>query len=347
MPRCSQILHAILFGTAAFGSGALVAVGSAAAQQCNPRDFTIQDIERTDISDMVRIASRTLVVEDSSESSNTSFGASLPVEGVPVSISASDATAFSKHLLKESEYNFSRDLTASFLRTQLSGVGATMYRDCLAARNISISFPATAFSEKDFFLTIRWTPQSDRAPEKGHYVVKAIGGMVDGKNIAEGDVRKFTDVPLAISKSGSQVTQVIVSIDDQAHPALLFPPPAVLKKFTLVQRRGRSQVPHDSAGFQCNETAYLVSEVGSVAGNSAKSCTLCASASPGGVLLKDTAKVNAALSSRGAGAEVQQTSTSLEACGYFYTHGAGQGSGRFEVYQGAYFTVWEAVPVAD
>ena len=95
----------------------------------------------------------------------------------------------------------------------------------------------------------------------------------------------------------------------------------------------------------CTDKAYLVSEVGSSAGNFPKECVLCVKRSPTGFLIKSTAQVLGAIN-RGAHHEVVQTDQSdpLELCGRFWTDGAGQGSGRFEVFKYGYFKVWEAIP---
>lgn len=323
----------------------LSCISAVAGQECKPRDFTFQDIERTDISDSIRLAASSYFKSDSSGANQKSFGASLPIEGIPVSLSANDYSQFAQHVLRESNYNFSQDMTASFLRTQLSVVGADMYANCLGTQNIAVSAPETAFSQNSFFLNVRWKPQYAKAPDEADYAVKVINGKADGNTVAKGKIGKFEDVSIAIEKSADKVTEVGVSIDGRTYPSLAFPPVIRFPPYKMVQRRGVSQQGRDRGGNRCTDTAYLVSEVGSSAGNGAKSCKLCVSASDGGFLFRDTARVSASLSSRGAGAKVlDDENTALEACGYFWTDGAGQGSGRFEVGEGAYFTVWEAVP---
>jgi hypothetical protein len=312
------------------------------AEECNPRDFTIQDLERQDLSDSVRLLAYSVSDKSSSSTNSGNVSGNAVIFGVPVGISQSDAHALSDHVFSQSGLAYSKDLRSSYVRTALSSVGADMYKDCVAARNVKTEIPKIAFSDKSFFFKAVWTPQY-ASGDTADFEIRVINGTIDGQKSVTGSTKRFTTKTFEVVKSEGPL-QITVTMDGQSPPTLVIPPPAREPKVTYKLRTGTARDAHNSPGYVCKDTAYLVSEIGSVAGNEAKSCTLCVARAEGGILLPSTAKVTGGVSSRGAAMEVQEKqNNTLEACGRFWTSGAGKDSGRFEVYEGATFSVWEAI----
>ena len=311
------------------------------AQECNPKDFTISDIHKIDFSDLVRDTGYFLLDEERSNSRSVDVGGQYgPYKG-----SYNEQRQSFERRLEASGYDFNRDTRYSMVRTALSAVGAEMYANCTAARVISLGIPTTAYSQPTFLLTVRWLAGQVTKPT-APISIRVLNGSVEGQSNLNSTIGRYESKVFKISKLGARLPlELSVIVDGNAYPTQVLPPPVQLKRLRYVERHGVAGVRRPQGGDMCTDQAYLVSEVGSAAGNHPKECVLCVNRSDNGVLLRSTAEVVGALSVRGAYKEVMESQNPHQICGRFYTSGAGRGSGRFEVYQGAYFKVWEAIPV--
>jgi hypothetical protein len=317
---------------------------SQAKAACDPKDFTFEDVEKIDFSDLVKDMAYFSLDETHRKKSNLGIAASY---GSYKGSYEEQHSEFERRL-QSSGYSFDRDTRLAIVRTALSTTGAQMYQNCLGAETIKVDVPKQAFSDSvdHFTLTVR-RKLTKRSPRKASITIKADNGLVNGQKRLTGSLSQDDAKDFEIRKVGKSTVLLTIIVDGEPYPTIALPASIPFPQFDYVERHGKAGIPRgdNGDGNSCTDQAYLVSEVGSGAGNGPKDCVLCVQASPGGVLLKSTAEVVGGLSARGAGKEVRlQPNNPVEACGHFWTSGAGQNSGRFEVYKGAYFKVFEAVP---
>ncbi|MFZ6875374.1 hypothetical protein ACO0LF_25185 [Undibacterium sp. Di27W] len=319
----------------------------AMAQQCNPRDFTIEDINSYSLSDSVKYSAYSIFNENSSSSANRRADATIPIANIPVNISVSDAKAMANSIYSSSGVTLDRDYHLNIVNSALSAVGANMYSNCLAAETIKVTIPQEAYQTDEFFLTVKWAPSGNISSINSKIKIRVVKGLIESSDIFEGDINVNQSRIFKIKNQSkwneNQFLQIAIEVDNQAHPSIAIPPVAQLPKLNFVQRQGKSKFDVNLKGNVCTNQAYLVSAVGSSASNNAKSCTLCVQPSANGVLLQSTARITAGLSAKGAAATLSSGNSALEMCAKFEVSGAGIGSGRFEVGEGSNFTVYEAI----
>ena len=333
-----------------FISGIVVSLvlTSYAYADCNPKDFLISDINKYALSDKVKISAYSVIDKSSNKQNSKNAGATIPVDGIPVNATMSEASAISNKALAKSGFSLDSQYNLSVVNTALSSVGANMYADCIGAQNVKVIIPSVAYDDDNFIMTIKWTPKYNH-PDIGNAKIAITNGLIDSKDSLI-TTFKPQEAKTFIIKNNSSVKarnylQIAATIDGQSSPVAVIPPPTPIRKYKLVQRTGQALHQTTIGGNTCTTEAYLVSEVGSRVGNYPKSCKLCVTASPDGVLLPSTAKLHKNLSARGAYADIDTDINMLMACATFRTSGAGKGSGRFEVYKGGNtFTIFEAVP---
>jgi hypothetical protein len=153
--------HIMLIKTAVvLGIFYITSVPTALADNCPVEKFTIQDLERLKFSEALAIS----VVDtmDSSHYSNSdkSFNVGLLIKGVPINVNYKDMKTISDYVKKKNNLNFSRNQQLDFLRTNISIVGAAMYKDCLKyySQNFSVDIPDNAYTDAAFAVRLRWTP---------------------------------------------------------------------------------------------------------------------------------------------------------------------------------------------
>src|SRR5690242_18086321 len=89
--------------------------------------------------------------------------------------------------------------------------------------------------------------------------------------------------------------QVYVTVGPHRYPTIEIAPLVELKKFKFERRQGKSRNPY-SGEYICTDRASLASSYKSpTVGGYAKSCTLCISRSPNGILLPSTASTEVTL----------------------------------------------------
>jgi hypothetical protein len=314
---------------------------------CDPKDFTIQDVQRLNFSDDVKYSAYSVLNQDTTQQNNTNVSGGAVIYGVPVNLSYSDAKSLSDHILSVSGIDASRDTRLNYVRTALSSVGAEMYANCLATRIIKVTIPSTAYSQKIFNLNVTWTRQDDRLPNRAPYTIRIVGGTIESQSRElTGSLTSGSPRPFRVEKQSGPL-EIDIIVDRSAYPPIVIPPVEKVKHFNVVKRtgigpRGRPQ----GVGDVCTDHAYLVDEVGSGAGAGQKYCKLCVDRSPEGFLLSSTATTDPSASSAPHGTQIQIETYApggQQMCATFKTNGAGQDSGRFEIHYGV-FNVWEAIP---
>jgi hypothetical protein len=129
-----------------------LAVPHVCAQECNPRDFTFEDVERINFSEVVSELGFSLFDSTRRKNGKLALGGQYgQYKG-----SYDEQRQQFEHQLKVSGYSFDRDTRKSYVRTALSAVGAEMYRDCVTTKTISLVYPKEAYSDKEFDLTVKW-----------------------------------------------------------------------------------------------------------------------------------------------------------------------------------------------
>jgi hypothetical protein len=185
-----------------------------------------------------------------------------------------------------------------FARTTLSAVGADMYRACLEAQSIRVTLPSHASTAKAFDVIVRWNP-AGLAADAGTVELRPIGGEVEGAARLTAEIARGADTPFRVERNLNEPLILTIIAEGKAYPTIELPPNIELRKPFVTKRFGRSATPRTRGGDRCGQDpngpqdqheAYLVSEVGSGGGPDSKSCTLCVTASPNGILLQSTAR---------------------------------------------------------
>ncbi|MBY5374604.1 hypothetical protein ELG72_28020 (plasmid) [Rhizobium leguminosarum] len=319
----------------------LVAMATSSAADCNPKDFTFADVEKSNISDTVKIMSYSFLEKSRQEASGKDASASAYYEA-PIGLSYSESKSLAEKTLEENKFNFDRSTVKAYVRTALSKVGASMYSDCLAAQTIHAEVNSAAYRAPAFFLDIQWTPKTVGVGA-GDFSIRVINGTVEGEKHLKGSFKSQEQKQFEVSRDPDRETQISIAIDGQTYPTLEIPPVLKPVKFQFLQLQGKASVPRDAAGNVCKDFAFLVSENGSAGGPDSKSCTLCAARPTNGVLLPSTAAFQGPPESKYVHSKVTSAGD-LEVCGQFYTIGPGKGGGRAEVPKGSTFSVWAAIP---
>src|SRR3954451_10072006 len=118
------------FSVCAFAITTLVLMNSfSMAQECNPKDFTVQDIEKISFSDTIKYSAYSTLDRSQAEQRSQGISGGAVISGVPVNLSWSDARAVSEHILSTTGFSLDRDTKLSYVRTALSAVGRDMYAD--------------------------------------------------------------------------------------------------------------------------------------------------------------------------------------------------------------------------
>lgn len=310
-------------------------------QGCSVRDFSFREVEKITFSDVVRHAGISLAKPDRTEQKVNEFEGSAAIYGVPGTLQYDEARALSGFMLRSSGFAFTEDVAASLVRTALSKTGAEMYRGCAAAKSIRISVPDTAYTDQGFDLTVSWTPGT-QAPETAEYEISVLGGRVEGKGGVAGTIRKGVAKIFDIDRSGSGLLKIDVIVHGQAYPPIALP--SLSKKivaFKTERRGGKSPKPISAPGNECGDQVHLVSEEGTAAKATSKSCRQCVAKSPNGFLLVSSAKADGQFS--GTGKATLELNSPLQMCALFSVDGRGKTGGRQEVQNGT-FHVLEVVP---
>lgn len=310
-------------------------------QACSVRDFTFQDVEKINFSDVVRHAGFSLARQDKAEQKKRDFEGSAAIYGVPSTLQYDEARALSDFMLRSSGFAFSEDVRLSLVRTALAKTGAEMFKDCVAAKSIRIALPDAAFAGQNFDLPVSWTPIS-QAPETVEYEIRALGGRVQGKGGVLGTMKKGVTKHFDIERTTNSLLEIDVIVHGQAHPSITLPSPnKAMMKFKAEKRTGKSQKPLSGPGNECGDQASLASEEGTAARAHSKSCRLCVGRSSSGFLLASSAETDGQFS--GTGKVTLELNNPVQLCALFSVEGRGKKGGRQEVQNGV-FHVWEMVP---
>jgi hypothetical protein len=327
------------FLTVASAAMIFFAASRAEAQECKPADFTIQDVEKIDFSDIVKYSGYSLLEQKSSEERKQKYSGSAVIYGVPVSLSYDDSKSLSNYMLQKSGFDYSRDTRFSLVRTALSSVGASMYSDCLAAQSIRLEVPRQAYTERSFQLAVTWDPKL-KTPQNVDFEIRIIGGTVEGKTKLIGKIPEKTAKLFRIDKT-NELMQIDLVVYGQKYPSIVIPPTSPVHTAQFFKRYGSYSPARNLSGNVCGHYAYLVAEFGSSAGSDTKTCRLCVVRSPDGLLLQDTAELEG-LPNNAASEKLDPIKSGLEMCATFTAVGRGKNGPRTEVQDGRFY-VYEAV----
>jgi hypothetical protein len=320
----------------------LGAGGQTHAQECKPESFTIQDMEKIDFSDIAKLSGYSVVETKSDEQKKQKFEGSAVIYGTPVSLSYDDSRSLSNYLLQKSGFDYARDVRFAIVRTALSKTGAAMYRDCLAAQAIKLEIPDQAYSQKKFQLSVTWDPKI-AGPTTVNYEIRVIGGTAEGKGKLSGKVKEKEAKLFQIDRADA-VTQIDLVVGGQKYPSIVIPPARPMKSVQYFKRYGTYSPPRNGLGNVCTDHAYLVAELGSVAGPDTKVCRLCVMRSADGLLLQGTAELEGQLIDAASKSQ-DPVKSGLEMCATFKAIGRGKNGPRTEVRDGRFY-VYEAVVVS-
>ena len=316
-------------------------VTPSSGQACSVRDFTFREVENINFSDVIRHAGISLARQDKTEQRKNDFEGSAAIYGVPDTLQYDEARALSDFMLRSSGFAFPEDVALSLVRTALSKTGAEMYKNCVAAKSIRISVPDAAYTERNFDLTVSWTPTA-QAPETAEYEIAVLGGRVQGKGGVAGTMKKGVAKVFDIERSGSGLLKIDVIVHGQAYPPIALPSPNKgMAAFKVEKRGGKSPKPTSAPGNECGDQVHLVAEEGTAAKANSKSCRQCVAKSPNGFLLVSSAKADGQF--LGTGKVALELNSPLQMCALFSVEGRGKNGGRQEVQNGMFY-VWEVVP---
>lgn len=177
---------------------------AAALAECDPTTFILEEVERYKFSDSLTLNAWDIMEKSSEESSGESFDLGAVIYGAPVTVNYGEAKAAASFMKTNTGFNFSRDQQLDFFRTNVSLVGASMYKDCLqnATDEFSVSIPDTAYTDDEFFLDITWTPVGSLAVREPSATAKVmvLNGTVDGAKVAQQKVSDKQSVTFLISR---------------------------------------------------------------------------------------------------------------------------------------------------
>lgn len=310
--------------------------------ECNPKDFTFSDVEKSDTLDIIKIMSYAFSEQSRQESSDKNASGNFSAAPMPVSITYSESKSLAQKTLEERKFSYDRQQIKSFVRTALSQTGREMYSDCLAVQTILARVNSAAYRGGTFFLDVQWKPQGINSGI-GNFKIRVINGSIEGQ---EEKIGTFVDKEVKqfrIARDPKLEAQISIVINGATYPVIEIPPVIEPVNFEFFPVQGKASKPREEGGNTCTDSAYLVSENGSAAGPDSKSCTLCVQRPKNGVLLPSTAAFQGPPSSKYVRSEISKSSE-FEVCGRFYTIGPGKGSGRAEVPRGSTFSVWVAIP---
>ncbi|MET4720772.1 hypothetical protein ABIF63_004878 [Bradyrhizobium japonicum] len=80
------------------------------AQECKPKDFTFQEVEKINFSDISKFSGYSVVEQKNDEQKHQKFDGSGVVYGSPVKLSYEDSKSLSNYLLQKSGFDFARDV---------------------------------------------------------------------------------------------------------------------------------------------------------------------------------------------------------------------------------------------
>jgi len=323
----------------------LMFTAEARSQDCNPKDFTYNDIERVRLDRTTRLMATSLLDASHAENRNRNFEGNAIIYGVPVGLSASDAKAVSQHVLQKSSIDFSDDVKYDYVRSALSLAGVEMYKDCLATRRIKFDSTGSPTSREILF-RVRWIPgRPVTRPGKIEFATSRNARVVRVDNNAPaGRIRDNTPTQYKLIRTDNKEAHLGIAIESEDHPFLKFPPIIEPVEYEMVLRRGYGDAARTQGGDLCTDHAYLVAEYRSAAGNNSKYCDLCVVASADGILLPSTAKIQGAQEGGGIHAALDPANSTVRACGKFSVDGPGNTRGiRREIRRGT-FEVFEAIP---
>ena len=305
---------------------------------CGVRDFSFREVENINFSDVIRHAGFSLAKPGRTDSGKNDFEGSAAIYGVPDTLQFDEAGALSNFMLNSSGFEFTGDVRLNLVRTALLKAGVELYRGCPPVR---IGVPDAAYTERSFDLTVTWAPAS-QAPETAEFEISAVGGRVQGKGGVAGTMKKGVANVFRIERSADGLLEIDVIVHRQAHPPLTLPPLTQgMAKFKTEKRAAKSPKPISAPGNECGAQADLVSEEGTAAKATSKSCRQCVAKSPNGFLLVSSAKADGQFS--GTGKVALELNSPLQMCALFSVEGRGKKGGRQEVQNGV-FHVWEVVP---
>jgi hypothetical protein len=115
-------------------------VGSGRADDCDPRHFTFQDVERVNFSESLKIAVVDSMESKKEEEKGTSFSSSFLVKGSPVKLNYGDMKKVADYIKSNSSFNFPEtNNSTTFARMPVSLVHRCIRRAWIGERKISTS----------------------------------------------------------------------------------------------------------------------------------------------------------------------------------------------------------------
>lgn len=266
-----------------------VTIADAQTVQCDPTVFTKPDIDTLNASDFVSLAATSLSSKSTKDNNNTEVGVTLPIYGYPVNFSDKNAQSSSADYLEKMGYNFERNTLINIVKSRMSTVGASMYKDCLRAQHIEVHVPSSAFSyaNRVFVATIRWTPDDQTSVEPLHVALTNAIFVRTNKDDFQMDLQARHAIQLRIKKSGApnQIATIDVSVGGDIYDTLQIPilarPPRV-RTVSLQGHAAPAEVLHGNDYAWCDTYATVYS---SSSNTNPHYCRLCVEANDNQILL--------------------------------------------------------------
>jgi hypothetical protein len=193
--------------------------------ECEPKDFTISDINSSSFSNVVKYSGYSTVDSSKQENKDTKIDGSAFVKGAKFTLGIQDAKSLSEHILSSSGYDYSSDTRQNIFRSALSQIGKEMYDNCIALRRLKVAVPDTAWTQSKFRVTTTWEPGGMGAPPSTNLTISTIGGTVEGKEKLTRKVQRGQPNSFLIERKTidgqMQLLQIDMDAYDKAIPTIL------------------------------------------------------------------------------------------------------------------------------
>ena len=171
---------------------------------------TQHDLISVQSSDIVRMASFSMLDKAKSGNDSKNAGVTIPIDGVPVTLSYAEAQAYAERMLQINDIHFDEDQRQSIVMSVMAAGAPEMLKDCLDAKKFDVSYPKSAVDSPSFDIKLKWKP--------GHPVVIPRIISVHVQNGTYKVSKRFllnnSDTTISVKKSGQpgDITAVSISM---------------------------------------------------------------------------------------------------------------------------------------
>jgi len=262
------------------------------AQDCPIKDFTVQDVQAMNASDVTKLVAYSISDKSTSDKSNANAGAEFVIYGTPVKLSYAEAKDWAQHVLEESGYNLEKEKRMAVAQAVLSPVAAGMYADCIGAQHFKVQpLASSAITDSEFTVNLQWKPGVvTHVPQPLHVTV--TNGNVEHETPLIRALLANGTASLKIKKQGKpgDTTTVSIAIGSDTFPTIEVPIYSPLKKYDDKWISGTSSVKSTSPSWAtCDKSTTLRS--GPHYDSQSHSCTLCVNAEDGTYLFPKTTEL--------------------------------------------------------